>query len=393
MKIPPKILKHHVKVSNEDAPAEAPFFTETPPEPISVDQIEPLTTEPVASPEPIAPAKTETEKVPVQQAKPVLKPQVIGNIPKPSPVQKIKTAEPVASPTEVAQVDIIDIESSEPQIDKAQSDTKNAKKPAGKMKRPARPVKSTANRESTAGSSLARRIQSQTDLQKSPDSLPVLEAFQDFLDSEQRRMHKRIVALSVIFSIVTLSLIAAGVAAAYYIVNPLKSEVNTFRSAISSLEQTATSTKQDNVTIVTSLNRMIEHERAINRDTASEIATQVTSYGDNLIEVKDLITKLQSENDALKSQLGSINKDLPDVTYKVAAIMNEIDKMRAPASVRSTAHISQPADNRGLIEPETRTDEPSVIAEGASTKTYSAMISFIPQGNDKRVVCLLPIRE
>lgn len=418
MKIPPKILKHHMKLSNAEQPENA-----------SPDPAAPTPT--TQTPSPPASVQTEpaTPAAGKMRFKPTLKPHTITkSIPKPAPVTAKpvpleKTAEHLGNPT-------LNIESAkEPESAKFSAVVKNESLPPeitvsaeeplindtsmadieepvpvqvgtttkrSHLNRHIKPAATRAENSTVASTSLAARIVSGTQLQKTPDSLPVLEAFQEFLDSEQRKMRRRMIGLSVFFTLIILLLVAGGIAGAFFFVNPMKNDVDGIRATIARLENDSNSSKESTESTIAKLNDMIKTERSNLQSATSEIETKVDGYSSNLTEVKDLIEKLQSENTTLKSQLGSINKDLPDVTYKIAAIMNEIDKMRMRPD-QSTAHspqtiakpISGITQQKPSIEIQTRDTDPETQREA----TFSAMISFIPNGLDQRVICLLPIPE
>ncbi len=326
MKIPPKILKYHVKLSGEETPATT----------ASEPTVTPAAVE--LKPTPIATPDTK-----LQQLKSGIKVHAVKDIPKPAPVIKtpekkenpeiiISKPDPIPTPAPVATpitVDKLTIEEAETQV-------KKSKPIAGKKTRPANRPRRRIKESPSQTSSLAKRIQNETQLQKSPESLPVLEAFQEFLDSEQRRMRRRMVGLSVFFTVIILLLIAGALAGAFFLIDPMRNEVNNIQNAIASLEQNSNASSANTASTITKLNEMIERERVALQNTTSKIETKVDTYSSNLTQIKDLITSLQSENKTLKTQLGSINRDLPDVTYKIAAIMNEIDKMRAAPPLMSS---------------------------------------------------------
>lgn len=223
-------------------------------------------------------------------------------------------------------------------------------------------------------------------IQKTPDSLPVLEAFQEFLDSEHRRMRNRMIGLSAVFTTIIILLVGGGVFTAVTMLGPIRSDVDTIRSTMATIEETSDATRQNTESALASMSMMLEQEKQSFASTASEIETKVNDYSGNIEHLQGLVNSLQSENSSLKSQLKTIEQEWPHVSYQLAMIMKELDNMKT--RVRKPMETSA-----GTGEYDSGTVAMPASKTMIAAENISAVISFIPSGRNKRVTCLLPIPE
>lgn len=215
-------------------------------------------------------------------------------------------------------------------------------------------------------------------IQKTPESLPVLEAFQEFLDSERKKMRKKMIGLSIFFTLMIIIISGVALLTGYMLLNPMKKNVSEMQAALDQIEASSASSQKNTELTISSFREILEKEKKVLTDTKADLETQVGSYDDGMEKMKEMVTTLQNENTDLKKDMGLIQSDLPSLSANLSAIMKEL------ANIRS--HTSQNENKVPL--PPTTTKKIS-----GSSPSGNIILSFIPKGQAERVNCLLPIPE
>jgi hypothetical protein len=196
----------------------------------------------------------------------------------------------------------------------------------------------------------------------SRENLPVLAAFQEFLELERRRTRNNIIALSLFFSFILFACILS----AYFIGNAL---IRQMKTDLYGLESDVRSTRTDTMATLDkikqqsdSLNDKITSQNAkITVELNKGLSGQMTEIS----SVKKTTTELQQENEALK-------KELEKIRHAIAA-------MTAPGSPD--------------VNPEVRKVLGVGMTSLSDTYAQARILTYDvnPPGGAKKVAWLLPI--
>jgi len=150
-------------------------------------------------------------------------------------------------------------------------------------------------------------------IQRAPGSLPVLEAFQLFLENERQRARKRILWLTTGAILLMVVAAVAGVALVHSQMRKATAEISLVSSRTDELEAAIASTEKQNADDITALeNRFSEESRRIVAQYSAmlteqtAIADQVRSGGATLETLQERLERLESENEILKTRLASL---------------------------------------------------------------------------------------
>lgn len=160
--------------------------------------------------------------------------------------------------------------------------------------------------------SIARVSAQQGILPSGPDQpLPVLAAFQRFLEQERRRTAQRVLRLIVVFSLILIGLATGGVFLVRGILKSTLNDIALIRNEIGGLKGQVSQgagvgdefkTLARNTT--ESIGQLTEQQRR-----ASEQQKVVTSQlGDSVTGLRELLSTLSSETQTLKQELAALKK-------------------------------------------------------------------------------------
>ena len=215
------------------------------------------------------------------------------------------------------------------------------------------------------------------ELQKAPDSLPVLEAFQEFLDSERRRTRKRMQILSAIFALILLATIGAGV---FTFRNQFSNVEKGFyalnEKARAFAEKTSENNKATKVALGNLYANLSEMKTSISSDqvsmltSQSNIVTKVGIYEKQVNELQQMLDDIENENNDMKSELAKMNKTWLSVSKVIRRNRNK-----------------KANRTRNNLQAEI-TPEPLVAA--ATGKTPTILLTIVPPGESHGIKWRLP---
>ena len=142
------------------------------------------------------------------------------------------------------------------------------------------------------------------------ESMPVLEAFQQFLDTERRRSRNRMLILSAVFSVVLLIVIAGGVAAALSYMRPVQAGLAELQQGINGSERRASRAARrvdQAVEQLTLRERHLREEMGRDKQSIAEAQTSIRQQTDTLqaemARTRDILRQLQQDNLRLREEL------------------------------------------------------------------------------------------
>ena len=215
------------------------------------------------------------------------------------------------------------------------------------------------------------------------DSLPVLEAFQEFIEAERRRSRDRLIALSVFFTTLTVLVVVGGLVVAMIMVQPLRDNFRLVATQLDSYRQEAIRARVQTESAVT---RFAAETSELRRGVArtevqtlaaarSQLADQARSYDTKLAGIRELVGAMEQENERLKRDIGSMKSELPVMIARQAP-------EPAPALKPQPAALTR-----------ARPQAPPVPVVSTPPAPRSVALRIGPPGSDRPVTWRMPIPE
>jgi len=158
-------------------------------------------------------------------------------------------------------------------------------------------------------------------LQRAPGSLPVLEAFQDFLETERQKARRRLFSLVAVFTVILLAIVATGILFGFYSQGRISSALASMRRDVTVMKHHAknqTDGTLRSLVAVQSNNDRLARDIARERDAIKDIRARIDDQGqvslEDIVGVRTSLAQLQQENDALRRSLDSVFADWSSVT-------------------------------------------------------------------------------
>lgn len=140
-------------------------------------------------------------------------------------------------------------------------------------------------------------------IERTPASLPVLEAFQEFLDLERRRARNRMLVLAAFFVIVLLSVVASSLFISINFLDQFRENFQSMHKNVNTFQEAFRKTKNDTDSILERLvgdTTKLRNHIALEQQTITKTRSKITSELNKIVEV---IAMLEKENSSLKKDL------------------------------------------------------------------------------------------
>jgi len=211
--------------------------------------------------------------------------------------------------------------------------------------------------------------------QGNAESMPVLAAFQQFLEAERIRSRNRMITLSVAFGVVLAILLIAGVVVSISVLRPVQREFESLQSEIGNYQRQS---ERESGRVDTMLDRFHEQdrrfqdqllaERQSHAETRTQLSVQEKAVQADLAHVQKLVNDLQNENLQLKRNLKHVQTDLPELLGEVRDTLRGIGE--------GTSAATKPAG-----------------AATAPAMSGPLVLSIIPEGSTRALTWRLPVPE
>ncbi len=185
------------------------------------------------------------------------------------------------------------------------------------------------------------------DLEQVSTPLPVLQAFQRFLDAERRRARSRMLALTALALFILVTVGGAGVFMGVMFMDRTRADINDIRRTMTNVEGDAIQLKSKTQITLARLSSEAESLRGeIARDKkerVSEITTQIGAQTKEIDNLTKLAAGMKAENEFLRAELRRLALCLPALSNDVTAVMLELSRLRsaAPAPTIAPAEAEQ----------------------------------------------------
>lgn len=181
-------------------------------------------------------------------------------------------------------------------------------------------------------------------IEKSLESLPVLEAFQSFLEAERKKTRRRIMAVSVFFLLLILVASGAAVVAGMRLAGQVKKDVNGMRDEVSAVRGEAQKYQKDVQqalsTFTAEAEKLREEVKKQSASENSELTSQVSTYNEELDKLKTTLQTVENENSALKGDLTKLQTGFPAFSNDIHRVIQDLlqrGRRQPPAAVGPVA--------------------------------------------------------
>jgi cell division protein FtsB len=228
-----------------------------------------------------------------------------------------------------------------------------------------------------------------------PKSLPVLAAFQEFIEDERKRSQNRMLILSGFFLVVLISVIGVVLTIGTFVFRHMREEVTDVRRNFGELQKDSMASK---ASVDSSLARfqgqadglryhMEKQDRQLD-EAKKSLAQSEETHDKKLAELRRVIESLETENSVLKTGLTELKTDLPSITQQVDTALAELESelaaiRRLPKATTTTQVVVQVASASAA-------GAPRVAAHG---RGESVVLPITPRGKNRIVDWRLPIPE
>lgn len=185
-------------------------------------------------------------------------------------------------------------------------------------------------------------------------ALPVLEAFQEFLEEERRRTRNRILILSGVFLIVLLAVAGVSFLVGYTYYHQLaldfqgvRGEMAKWKSGSSGQQEYTEAALAKFAEEAVNLRSDVTNSRAAFDLVRSNLDARVTAQADQLNGMGSSLDALRQENTSLRNELAALKSGLPSFTEKLNAVLQELAELRSASPEPPPAQLPEPAP-RGL---------------------------------------------
>jgi hypothetical protein len=164
-------------------------------------------------------------------------------------------------------------------------------------------------------------------IQRAPGSLPILEAFQEFLDNERKKAKRKMIALSLSFILILLIASGAGIAIVTIQMKRMSVDYDTVAEQTNalkaSLETARTSTQRELLALVSRIeteSKTLEarHEQLLSA--SKSVETEVESGHSRATEMEAILDRLATENTTLKADLDQVMQEWPSLMRQVQEV-------------------------------------------------------------------------
>ena len=159
---------------------------------------------------------------------------------------------------------------------------------------------------------------------ETPDSLPVLQAFHEFIESERKTARNRLITLSLFFIAVVISVIAAAMFVSVTFFDQVRSDVNIVQAESVNTRQQLATARAATERALTGL----DERTALLRQDIIKDDKQRTSLASKLGQMDEVIIMLELENSSLKKNLGAMSEQLPQFSNSLNLAMAEMQRLR-----------------------------------------------------------------
>ena len=190
------------------------------------------------------------------------------------------------------------------------------------------------------------------------ESLPVLEAFQSFLEVERKKTRKRIIAVSVFFLLLIGVAVGGAVVAGLLLAGQMKKGMKGMQDQVSAVRGESEKRQQDVQKALSTFAAEAEKLRdEVTKGRASEsteLEARIGAYNEELAKLKTALDDLQKENSQLNGDLATLKTGFPAFSNDIRRAMQDLLQSR-PSQSSAAAPVAsavKPAKRPASVYPD-----------------------------------------
>jgi hypothetical protein len=174
-------------------------------------------------------------------------------------------------------------------------------------------------------------------LARHASSLPVLAAFQEFIEAERERARRRMVVLTAFFALLVIGLVAAGLIGGMLLFGKARQDFSVLQGDILAMRRETAATV---VTARDTLARFAQDTQKIQADLGrgqdqlgalrQQLQAEKTDRGANVDQLRSTIDGLAGDNAALRKNLDGFLAGWPAVSNALDSAVRQIAQLRRP---------------------------------------------------------------
>lgn len=230
-------------------------------------------------------------------------------------------------------------------------------------------------------------------IQRAPGSLPVLEAFQEFLETERRKAKRKMLALTALFSVLLIAAASGGTAAVIWQMKRNAVDYDAVSQKTATLETQLAENRKAIHASLADLDTRVEEDaqklktRQTSLQTAqADMTERIAARDKDLNALQEKLDHLASENALLKKDLTRVMQTWPSLTQRVEALTPLLSAKPAQKRVESKSGATS------KTTPMQATDtSPSIVASSAAAPASALTLKITPPGDAVGIRWRLPL--
>ena len=186
-------------------------------------------------------------------------------------------------------------------------------------------------------------------LPASVTGLPVLEAFQRFLDAERRRTRNRMMVLTALFVLVLIIAGAVSVIVGARLFRNTEKEIQGVQEHVAAIENETHGLRDEARSMI---NRAAASLQKKHLALARTSKAQLEQHDDNIGRMQMQVRELEAQNTVLNYELDSVREILPSLSTDLRLVVNLMEDMRPMEPELVDPLLSAPESITMLIRPQ-----------------------------------------
>lgn len=201
---------------------------------------------------------------------------------------------------------------------------------------------------------------------ETPESLPVLQAFHEFIESERKAARGKLVTLSLFFIAVVISLIAAAMFISTTFFDQIRGDMAIVQGESTAARRQLADVRRQTASALTGLGHRTDMLRADfikDRETMEATHARTASLANRLEEMDEVIKMLELENTSIKKNMVSMTHQLPQVSNALSVAVAEIARLQGLVTEPAQMDVASASSGSST------TIVASLILPGSETET------------------------
>jgi len=214
-------------------------------------------------------------------------------------------------------------------------------------------------------------------LEGRPESLPVLSAFHEFLDTERRRTRNRILALTLFFLVLLAGVLSAAGFLGFVFFQQVRRDYEDVEADVADLRRIAETEREATRASVAqyagetdALREALAADQTARASARLQMESGIEDLTAEFLEMRRLVRSLESENAALRAELGSLRQDWPAFSNVLESALTRLEILRLAGTAAHRLPALPPAEAEDSLR-----------------------MTILPRGGDRPLAWRFPIPE